>query len=25
VTAKLNGRYAWMGAAREGFRTVFRT
>jgi peptidoglycan/xylan/chitin deacetylase (PgdA/CDA1 family) len=25
VTAKLHGRYAWMGAAREGFRTVFRT
>jgi len=25
VTAKLNGRYAWMGAAREGFRTIFRT
>jgi peptidoglycan/xylan/chitin deacetylase (PgdA/CDA1 family) len=25
VTAKLNGHYAWMGAAREGFRTVFRT
>jgi peptidoglycan/xylan/chitin deacetylase (PgdA/CDA1 family) len=25
VTAKLNGRYAWMGAAREGFRTAFRT
>jgi peptidoglycan/xylan/chitin deacetylase (PgdA/CDA1 family) len=25
VTAKVNGRYAWMGAAREGFRTIFRT
>jgi peptidoglycan/xylan/chitin deacetylase (PgdA/CDA1 family) len=25
VAAKLNGRYGWMGAAREGFRSVFRT
>jgi peptidoglycan/xylan/chitin deacetylase (PgdA/CDA1 family) len=25
VAAKLNGHYAWMGTAREGFRAVFRT
>jgi peptidoglycan/xylan/chitin deacetylase (PgdA/CDA1 family) len=25
VAAKLNGHYAWMGAAREGFRAVFRS
>jgi peptidoglycan/xylan/chitin deacetylase (PgdA/CDA1 family) len=25
VAAKLNGHYTWMGAAREGFRAVFRS
>jgi hypothetical protein len=25
VAAKLNGHYAWMGVAREGFRAVFRS